>query len=179
MIEITVHHLRLIMPLIGARADVFVDPLNRSMEEWEINNPLREAAFLAQLAHESGEFRYMRELADGKAYEGRKDLGNVHEGDGKKYKGRGPIQITGYDNYQKCSLALYADERLLDQPELLEQPLDGCRAAGWFWKKKSLNQFADGRNFREITRRINGGYNGYEEREQYYERALEVMGILE
>lgn len=183
MIVLTVHHLRLIMPNIGKRAEVFVDPLNAAMKEWEIVTALREAGFLAQLAHESGEFRYMRELADGKAYDTGPlavRLGNTPEadGDGQKYKGHGPIQITGYDNHQKCSIALYGDERLLDEPTLLEQPLDGCRAAGWFWAKHGLNELADKRDFRTITKRINGGFNGYEEREAYYERALEVLGVL-
>jgi putative chitinase len=95
-----------------------------------------------------------------------------------KYKGRGPIQITGFDNYQKCSLALYGDERLLDAPELLEQPFDGCMAAGWFWKTKGLNELADQGDFVAITRRINGGINGIKEREMYYKRAREVLGLL-
>jgi putative chitinase len=170
--------LRQIMPLIGARMSAFIQPLNDAMEIHEINTPLRQAAFLAQLAHESKEFIYMRELADGKAYEGRKDLGNTQPGYGVKYKGRGPIQITGFDNYQKCSLALYGDERLLDAPELLEQPFDGCMAAGWFWKTKGLNELADQGDFVAITRRINGGINGIKEREMYYKRAREVLGLL-
>lgn len=175
---ITKDILRSIMPLIGERADSFVQPLNDTMEIYEINTPQRQAAFLAQLAHESGEFKYMRELADGKAYEGRKDLGNVHEGDGVKYRGRGPIQITGYDNYQKCSLAIYNDERLLEQPELLEKPFDGCMAAGWFWSSKNLNALADQFDFRAITRRINGGENGMAEREAYYKQAVKTLGGL-
>lgn len=170
--------LRQIMPLIGTRIEAFLQPLNDAMEIYEINTPQRIACFLAQLAHESGEFRFMRELADGKGYEGRKDLGNVHAGDGVKYKGRGPIQITGFDNYQKCSLSIYGDERLLDHPELLERPFDGCMAAGWFWSSHNLNMLADTFNFKAITRAINGGENGMDSREKYYKRAVEVLGRL-
>jgi putative chitinase len=180
---ISKHELRLIMPLIGARLDVFIGPLNDTLVTWDITTQLRIAAFLAQLAHESGEFRYMRELADGQAYDTGPlavRLGNTPEadGDGQKYKGRGPIQITGYDNYQRCSLALFGDERLLETPELLEVPQHGCMAAGWFWDEKKLNQLADQQEFRAITKKINGGYNGYADRERYYKRALEVLGAL-
>jgi putative chitinase len=151
------------------------------MEIYEINTPQRQAAFLAQLAHESGEFKYMRELASGAAYDTgplAKKLGNTPEedGDGEKYKGRGPIQITGHDNYQKCSMSIYGDERLLDHPELLEQPFDGCMAAGWFWSTYGLNALADQFDFNGITRRINGGENGKADREAYYKRAVAVLG---
>lgn len=180
---ISIHILRLVMPLIGARAETFVQPINDAMEIHEINTSQRQAAFLAQLAHESGEFRYMRELASGQAYDTgplAKRLGNTPEadGDGQKYKGRGPIQITGRDNYQSCSMALYGDERLLDMPELLEQPFDGCMAAGWFWQSRGLNELADKGDFVAITRRINGGINGIKEREMYHRRAKEALGML-
>lgn len=180
---ITVDTLRQIMPLIGERAWTFFQPLNDAMEIFEINTPQRQAAFLAQLAHESGEFRYMRELADGKNYDTgplAKRLGNTPEadGDGQKYKGRGPIQITGHDNYQKCSMAIYGDDRLMEHPELLEQPFDGCMAAGWFWATNGLNALADKFEFKAITRRINGGENGMEERERYYKQAIKVLGGL-
>lgn len=174
---LTIEQLRQIMPLIGARAELFIGAINSAMYRWDITTPLRQAAFIAQLAHESGEFRYMRELADGKAYEGRKDLGNLRPGDGVKYKGRGPIQITGFNNYQNCSLAIFGDERLLDTPELLESPDLGCQAAGWFWATRGLNDLADNRDFLKITKRINGGTNGLKDREKYYARALEVLGV--
>lgn len=169
--------LRIIMPLAGSRIDAFVQPLNDSMEINEIDMEHRQAAFLAQLAHESGELRYMRELATGDAYEGREDLGNTEPGDGVKFKGRGPIQITGRDNYRECSKAIYGDERLLDTPELLEQPFDGCMAAAWFWKQKGLNALADHNDFVQITRRINGGTNGLEDRIMYYRRAKGALGL--
>ena len=175
---ITPEIIRMVMPLAGARIEFFVKPLDEAMAEAQITNLYRMAAFLAQLAHESGELRYMKELADGKGYEGRKDLGNTQPGDGPRFKGRGPIQITGRTNYRSCSLALYGDERLLATPELLEQPEDGCRAAAWFWKTRGLNELADAQDFRAITKRINGGYNGYEDRKKYYDRALVALGDL-
>lgn len=180
---VTQDTLRQIMPLIGGRTHLFLQPLNDTMEIYNINTRERAAAFLAQLAHESGEFRYMRELASGEAYDtGAKAeaLGNTPEadGDGQKYKGRGPIQITGRANYRDCSLSLYGDTRLLDEPELLERPFDGCMAAGWFWESRGLNELADQREFRKITKRINGGYNGMASRDAYYKRALEVLGAL-
>lgn len=180
---ISTEHLRKIMPLIGVRAETFIQPLNDAMEIHYINTRDRIAAFLAQLAHESGEFRYMRELASGEAYDTgplAKRLGNTPEadGDGQMYKGRGPIQITGFNNYRDCSLSLYGDERLLDTPELLEQPFDGCMAAGWFWESRGLNELADKGEFRAITKIINGGYAHHERRIEYYKRALAVLGGL-
>lgn len=165
-----------IMPYAKLRVDTFLSPLNTVLEEYGIVTPLRMAAFLAQLAHESGEFRYVEELASGQAYEGRKDLGNLEVGDGEKFKGRGLIQITGRDNYRKCSLALFDDERLLDTPDLLRAPVYAVECAGWFWDTHHLNGLADKKDFRGITRVINGGYNGYADRVKYYERALLVLG---
>lgn len=170
---ITLAELRAIMPFAGKRAEVFIEPLNATMLEFEINNPLREAAFLAQIAHESGELRYVRELATGEAYEGRKDLGNTNPGDGVRYKGRGLIQVTGTANYRACGVALGVD--LLADPGLLEQPLLAARSAGWFWSVKKLNELADKGDFLLITKRINGGTNGWAARVAYYERAKKVF----
>ena len=147
--------------------------LNDAMREFGIDNQLREAAFLAQLAHESGEFRYVRELASGEAYEGRKDLGNCEPGDGVRYKGRGLIQITGRSNYRQCGDALGVD--LVSCPERLEEPELACRSAAWFWSSRHLNELADKGDFAAITRRINGGLNGYRERLAYWERAKEAL----
>jgi putative chitinase len=172
--------LQKIMPLAGAKAVKFVDPLNAAMAEFEIDTPLRQAAFLAQLAHESGEFRYVRELASGAAYDtGRlaKRLGNTPEadGDGQRYRGRGLIQITGRSNYAACGAALDVD--LLAQPEQLELPDLACRSAGWFWHSKELNALADAHDFTGLTYRINGGFNGLSDRLNYYARAKKVLGV--
>lgn len=172
---ITHQQLQKIIPYAGQRAAVFLDPLNNAMAEFEINTPARQAAFIAQVAHESGSLRYVRELASGKAYEGRKDLGNVHPGDGVRYKGRGLIQITGRDNYLACSQALFGDRRLIDQPEVLEQTVEACRSAAWFWKAHGLNALADKGDFRAITRTINGRFNGLSERQDFYLRAQKVL----
>ena len=152
------------------RLAVFVDPLNATMTEFEISaNPARETHFLAQIAHESGGFHYVRELASGDAYEGRSDLGNTEAGDGRKFKGRGLIQITGRANYRECGAALGVD--LEANPELLESPENACRSAGWFWDKHHLNDLADRGDIRGITKRINGGLNGYQDRLSYLELA--------
>lgn len=171
---LTLEELQRIMPRAGGKAELFLEPLNAAMNEFEISeNALRVAAFLAQTAHESGEFRYVRELASGQAYEGRKDLGNTEPGDGVKFRGRGLIQVTGRANYKACGEALELD--LLEQPELLEEPVNACRSAGWFWSKHGLNTLADQGNFLLVTKRINGGTNGWKERLAYYDRAKAVF----
>ena len=153
--------------------DRFLDPINKTLEEFEINTPQRIRMFLAQIGHESGQLRYRKELASGAAYEGRKDLGNTAPGDGVRYKGRGLIQITGKYNYGLASLALGLP--LLEKPELLEEDLNACRSAGWFWYKSNLNALADMGKFETITRRINGGLNGYSDRYKLYQRAFEII----
>ena len=153
--------------------DRFLDPINKTLEEFEINTPQRIRMFLAQIGHESGQLRYRKELASGEAYEGRKDLGNTKPGDGVRYKGRGLIQITGRYNYGLASLALGLP--LLEKPELLEEDLNACRSAGWFWYKSNLNALADMGKFETITRRINGGLNGYSDRYKLYQRAFEII----
>lgn len=155
-----------------ARIERFVPHLNSTFDEFEINTPQRLRMFLAQIGHESGQLRYVRELASGEAYEGRKDLGNTSPGDGVRYKGRGLIQITGKSNYALVALALGLP--LLEKPELLEEDSPACRSAGWYWYKKNLNALADQGLFQLITKRINGGLNGYADRFKLYQRALEI-----
>lgn len=164
-----------IIPNGRKRIPAFVDSLNEAMAEFEIDNPLRAAAFIAQLAHESGEFRYVKELASGEAYEGRRDLGNTFPGDGVRYKGRGLIQITGRANYEK--LSEFFDIDFIHEPELLETPEWACMSAAWFWATHGLNELADKEDFKLITKRINGGYTGIQDRLRYYERALDVLGV--
>lgn len=171
----TTEQLTQIMPYAASRAPVFADPLTDAMVEFGIDTPQRQAAFLAQVAHESGSLRYVKELADGMGYEGRKDLGNTSPGDGPKYKGRGLLQITGRANYLACGVALGLD--LIASPELLEQPQHACRSAAWFWKSHSLNQFADKDEFGALTKRINGGFNGLDDRIQHWLRARKVLAL--
>ena len=175
---ITLEQLKKIIPYAGLKAGIFLGPLNEAMAEFGIDTPLRKAAFIAQIAHESGSLKYVREIASGSAYEGRKDLGNTQPGDGTRFRGRGLIQITGRSNYGACSKALFGDEKkLLLNPELLEEPVMACRSAAWFWWSRGLNALADTGGFRGITKAINGGFNGYEDRLSYYERAKQVLGI--
>lgn len=157
----------------------FVQPLHDAMQEFGIQTPLREAAFLAQIGVESGEFQWTHELASGAAYEGRKDLGNTVLGDGMRFKARGLIGITGRANYALCGAALGLP--LLDNPGLLEQPVNACRSAGWFWENHHLNELADAEAFRHITKIINGAEDGpnthLQERLAYYAKAKHVLGL--
>jgi predicted chitinase len=174
--DLTLAKLRAIMPnLSEAKAKLFLGPLNRAMKHAEINTPLRQAMFLAQLAHESGELRYMEEIASGEAYEGRKDLGNTEKGDGKRYKGRGPIQLTGRFNYRKAGEALGLD--LETNPEQATDPEVGCQIAAWFWKTRDLNKLADANDYQAVTKKINGGYHGMAQREKYFAAAKKVLGL--
>ncbi len=171
---ITKEQLIKIMPNAKSRADQYLDYINGYAKEFGITTTLRMAHYLAQIAHESGELRYTKELASGKAYEWRADLGNTHRGDGVRYKGRGLIQITGRANYQ--AYARYCGFDVVGNPELLERPLGAVRSSMWYWSKHGLNALADADNFRAITRKINGGYNGLEDRRKYLVRAKSALG---
>ena len=139
--NLTLQQLITIMPNARSKAGIFLPALNAAMAEFGITTPARQASFLAQLAHESGQLVYVRELASGAAYEGRKDLGNVQLGDGVRFRGRGLLQVTGRANYAACGKALGLD--LLTKPALLEQTVNACRAAGWFWQSRGLKALAD------------------------------------
>lgn len=172
--SLTAAELRQIAPQLSeTRAAQLLPHLNRAMQEANITTRRQQAAFVAQLAQESGGFRWFEELASGQAYEGRRDLGNTQPGDGVRYKGRGPIQLTGRANYRAAGKALGLD--LEGHPELVANPEVGFRVAAWYWNNRNLNEPAERGDFREVTRRINGGYNGYEARLAYYNRALEVL----
>lgn len=180
---ITQQQLLQILPNAGKQAGVFASALNLAMERFQINTRLRMAAFIAQVAHESGQFLYVKELG-GDQYLSKYDtgplakrLGNTPEadGDGQRYRGRGLIQLTGRDNYLACSKALFGDDRLLRTPELLEQAEWACKSAAWFWDSRSLNDLADAKEFNAITRRVNGGLNGLAERLAFYTAALKVL----
>ena len=162
--------------------------LASAMTEFAIEAPARAAAFLAQLAHESGQFRFMEELWGPTPAQIRYEpastlatsLGNTQPGDGHRFKGRGPIQITGRANYHRFGDLLGVD--LLAAPERAAAPALAFRIAGLFWSKKGLNELADQGTpdaFREITRRINGGFNGLAERQQFYATARAALGVTE
>ena len=127
-----------------------------------LENSLRLIHFLAQLAHESGNFRYMEEIASGATYEGRKDLGNTQTGDGVRFKGRGPIQLTGRANYRRYSQQLGIDFE--NNPAIVAIPSVGLLVACKYWSDNDLNVVADRDDVTTITRRINGGLNGFEDR---------------
>lgn len=182
--SVTLEQLLVIMPSATERAALFLNPLNAAMDGAGINTPVRQAMFLAQVAHESGELRWLRELWGPTqaqlTYEGRSDLGNMQPGDGKRFLGRGLIQITGRKNYILASLGLYNDQRLLDTPQLLEQRDGACLSAAWFWSSHGLNAMADCgdmASFIAITRRINGGTNGLMARQTYWGRAKSILGV--
>lgn len=174
---ITAKQLQHILKIKQGRALKWVKPINKVLRHYEIDTPLRIAAFIAQIGHESARLRYVREIwgptKAQRRYEGRKDLGNIYKGDGKRFMGRGLIQVTGRANYAKCAKAL--DLPLLDNPKLLELPKNAAMSAGWFWSRNKLNRFADSQKFTTLTKRINGGKNGIADRRALYKRALEVL----
>ena len=169
--------LKAIMPrLPAAKREAFLPFMQAAMREFEVNSPAREAAFAAQLAHESGQFQFMEEIWGPTDAQRRYEppgtlatrLGNTEPGDGKRFKGRGPIQITGRANYARFGGLLSVD--LLATPERAAQPELGFRIAALFWRTKKLNELADqvtADAFKEITRRINGGFNGLADREAF------------
>jgi putative chitinase len=163
------------MPFGAIRAMNYAEPLTRTMAEFEIDTRRRQAAFLAQIAHESGSLKYVKEIADGSAYEGRGDLGNTSPGDGPRYKGRGLLQVTGKANYRACGIALSID--LLGSPELLEQPEYAARSAGWFWQWKKLNEHADAERFGSLTKAINGGFTGLDDRIYHWLHIRKFLGL--
>lgn len=150
-----------------------IDGLAKAMPtlitRYNINTPLRQAHFLAQLAHESDGFRTTTEYASGSAYEGRKDLGNIYKGDGKKFKGRGLIQLTGRHNYRLYGSLLGAD--FVANPRLAEQFPYAALTAGEYWHRHNLNELANKDDVMAITRRINGGLNGIADRKRLLEVA--------
>jgi putative chitinase len=174
--------LQRIMPhLPAAKAEVFLPHLNQALHDYGVDTMLRTAAFIAQLAHESAEFKFMEEIWGPTDAQRRYEpisalaarLGNTEAGDGKRFKGRGPIQITGRANYSRYGKLLAHD--LIAEPELAAKPEVGFSIAGLFWASNNLNEKADIQDFIAITKRINGGINGLEERQRYYALAKAVL----
>jgi predicted chitinase len=152
-----------------AKATSYLPLMEAAMCEHQITNEMRARMWLAQVGHESLSLRYMEEIASGAAYEGRKDLGNIYPGDGVKYKGRGPIQLTGRANYTAAGSALGLD--LVNHPELASNPDTGFRVSAWWWLTHGLNPMSDTGDVTAATRRINGGYNGLSDRQSRYAAA--------
>jgi putative chitinase len=143
----------------------------------QIDTHLRRAHFLAQVGCESGELRFMEEIASGQDYEGRRDLGNTQPGDGQRFKGRGLIQLTGRANYTEYGRALGREAEVLAYPELVATDKALCAdLAGWYWAKRELNALADRDDLTAVTRRVNGGLNGLEERRRLLQRAKALLG---
>jgi len=179
------------------------EPLQAAFDKYDINTPKRQAAFIGQCAHESANFKVLqenlnysaeglmktwpsrfstKEIADqyarnpakiaGKVYNGR--LGNTSEEEAAKYLGRGLIQLTGKENYERCGLAIGVD--LLSNPDLLLDPRYAAMSAGWFWNKKGLNELADQQEHGQITKRINGGTIGLDDRIAKTTKAAQALG---
>lgn len=161
---------------LAARWWPHVEP---ALFEFGIVAPARAAAWIAQVGHESGGFIYTREIwgptPAQQRYEGRGDLGNNQAGDGKRFMGRGLIQITGRRNYRACGLALGIE--LEAAPAMLETDALAARSAAWFWGSRNLNALADVGEFVMLTKRINGGTNGLADRQERWSRAKTAMGI--
>jgi len=163
--------LRGIMPAADpARVERYLPHLLADMAARHIATKLRQAHFIAQLAHESGAFRYAAELADGSAYEGRADLGNTQKDDGPRFKGRGLIQLTGRANYAAYGAAIGRD-LLTDPSPVANDPALAVDVACWFWETRGLNALADADDVERVTKRINGGLNGLSDRQAYLRRA--------
>jgi len=169
--------------LTDALALTYGGPLLYVAQQYGITTPLRLAHFLAQVAHESGEFKYTEELASGQAYEGRKSLGNTQPGDGVRFKGRGLIQITGRYNYKRYANFM-KNSRLLEEPGLLKELPWSADSAGWFWRfgnGTDASNAADKDNLLAVTRIINGGTRGLADRQRklkQFKRALDVRSTM-
>lgn len=207
-LEITSEQLKEIMPSATAEnIEKYRPALNQEMAKFEINTPMRIAHFIAQIAHESGSFRYSSENMNysaealkavfgkyfptdnlageyarqpqkigSRVYANRMGNGDEASGDGWKFRGRGLIQLTGTDNYANCASSIRRD--LLGNPDqLADDPNAGVAASGWFWNMRDLNKYADADDVRTITQRINGGFNGLEDREEFLRRAKAVLGV--
>jgi putative chitinase len=159
----------------SVRCVSFAPLLSSAMQRFGIDTPEEIVEFLAQVSHESGEGQWLKELASGKAYEGRKDLGNTQPGWGVLYKGRGLIQCTGYTNYVLMGHLLGLD--LINHPELLEEPANACLSAAAFWWNHHLDNLALKKDFVGVTKVINGGTNGLKEREEYLALARAALGV--
>lgn len=163
------------------KVETYLKNLNVAMDRFKINTKLRKSHFLAQLAHESYQFKYLEEIwgptEQQKKYEPLSTvatrLGNTEKGDGFRFKGRGVIQLTGRANYK--TVGDYFKIDLIKNPDLASTPELAFMIAGWFWETRKLNELADKDDFKEITRKINGGLTHQEEREKWYNKILKEL----
>ena len=168
--------------LYKARLDEFVASFNMFHAYFGLNTRDRIIHYLAQVFHESGSLRYVEELASGAQYEGRKDLGNTQKGDGKRFKGRGFIQLTGRKNYQDFYNDGWCSDNIIAYPDLVSSfPLNQMVSL-WFWDRNNLNDLADLDNgingeeiVKRITKKVNGGYNGLDERVKFYQKFKKIF----
>lgn len=163
---------------LGFPADIAL-AIEQGCIRYGLESPLEKAHFLAQVAHESNSGMWMQELASGVAYEGRKDLGNVYPGDGKKFKGHGLIQVTGRNNHARYSAWKYGDARAVRDPTLLARLPDAVDAAFWYWtvERPTLKQLALADDVLGVTRAINGGTNGLADRKAKLAEAKQLFGL--
>lgn len=167
---------RAVPSLTPAQAAVWADALGPVMAAHGITTAKRATKFIATIAHETGGFVWLEEIASGAAYEGRRDLGNVKSGDGRRFKGRGLIMITGRTNYAAASRAAGID--MITAPTLASRPRYAAKIAAWWWDTHGCNALADEPGMEPVTRRVNGGLNGIDDRNRYYRRALLVAPFL-
>lgn len=154
--------------LTRSLAGSYLAPMEAAMREFQITSELRSRMWLAQVGHESVSLRYFEEIASGAAYEGRRDLGNTQPGDGVRFKGRGPIQLTGRANYTSAGAALKLP--LVSNPPMAADPRHAFRVSAWWWQTHGLNPISDTGDVLAATRRINGGTNGLADRQSRYAR---------
>lgn len=159
--------------IVGNISSVFAPTL----DNYDINTKLRIAHFMGQVTHECAGFRTTEEFASGAAYEGREDLGNVKKGDGKRYKGRGLIQLTGRANYRNIGEKLGLS--LEDNPELAAEPVTSLKIACEYWKSRDINTVSDMDNLIKATKLVNGGLNGLEDRRKYLQKAKTALASIE
>ena len=155
-------------------SDRIINDLNACLVRFQINTSVRIRHFISQISHESGGGKWMKELASGDDYEGRKDLGNTQPGDGRKYKGAGFIQLTGRANYSDFSKYMN-DPKVMDGVDYvaLNYP---ATSGGFWWHNNNMNALCDKNpSVEEVTRKVNGGYRGLEDRKKYYNRCLSVI----
>jgi putative chitinase len=184
----------------------WLSPLDKTFKKYQIDTLLRQAAFIGQTGHESASFKVLEENLNysakglvatwpsrfhdiefaseyerkpekiaNKVYGGRADLGNTEDGDGWKFHGRGLIQLTGRSNYTVCGLAL--DKPFAEHPELILDPENACLSAGWFFNKRNLNSLADNEDWETMTKRINGGLIGLNDRIERIHKAIDILGV--